>query len=152
PEALRRALERVGYDQIRAEQATLREQGIYRGVGISCFVHATGFGPSALLGMAGYDTSGYEGARVHVDPGGKVTVYTGMIPIGQGIETTIAQVTAESFGIELEEVRVVWGDTSQTPYSGFGSGGSRSNLLMAAVMGAGDEIKAKMVRIAAHRL
>jgi carbon-monoxide dehydrogenase large subunit len=152
PEAMRRALERVGYDEIRAEQPALRERGIYRGVGISCFVHITGFGPSAVLGIAGYNTSGYEGARVHIDPGGKVTVFTGMIPIGQGIETTISQVTAETFGIDLEDVRIVWGDTSQTPYSGFGSGGSRSNVLMNAVMNAGDELKAKMIRIAAHLL
>ncbi len=152
PEALKRALARVGYDEFRAEQPALRERGIYRGIGISCYVHATGFGPSSLLGEINYDTSGYEGARITVDPGGKVTVYTAMVPIGQGTETTVAQVAADSFGVDLDEVRVVWGDTSQTPYTGFGSGGSRSPLVTVAVLNAADQLKAKMIRIAAHTL
>ncbi len=152
PEALRLALDRVGYDEIRREQSALREQSIYRGVGIGCYVHGTGFAPSALLGMINYDTSGYEGARVQIDPGGNVTVYTGMIPIGQGTETTLAQVAADAFGIGMDEVRVVWGDTSQTPYTGFGSGGSRSHLAVVALMNAADVLKEKMVRIAAHHL
>ncbi|MBS1879483.1 MAG: xanthine dehydrogenase family protein [Actinobacteria bacterium] len=152
PGALRRALEMVGYEKLREEQPKLREQGIYRGLGIGCYVHCTGFGPSAMLGMINYDTSGYEGARIRIDPGGKVTVYTGMIPLGQGTETSLAQIAADSFGIDMDDVRVVWGDTSQTPYTGFGSGGSRSNLAMTAVMNAAEQLKAKMIRIAAHTL
>jgi carbon-monoxide dehydrogenase large subunit len=152
PEALRMALERVGYDELRREQAELREQGIYRGIGIGCYVHCTGFAPSPLLGSINYNTSGYEGVRVQIDPGGKVTLYTGMVPIGQGTETTLAQVAADAFGIDMAEVRVVWGDTSQTPYTGFGSGGSRSHLAVVALLNATDVLKAKMIRIAAHHL
>lgn len=152
PEALRRALEMVGYDKIRAEQPELRKQGIYRGVGVVPYVHCTGFGPSAMLGMIGYMTSGYEGSRITVDRDGRVTVFTGMVPIGQGAETALIQVAADSFGIDMEQVRVVWGDTFQTPYTGFGSGGSRGGLMVAAALNATEEIKQKMQRIAAHQM
>src|SRR5207249_9548240 len=121
---------------------------IYRGVGIGCYMHGTGFAPSAMLGMINYGTSGYEGVRVQIDPGGKVTVYTGMIPIGQGTETTLAQVAADAFGIDMDEVRVVWGDTSQTPYSGFGSGGSRAHLSVVALMYAAVVLRGHELRAA----
>ena len=152
PEALRRALEIVGYDQIRAEQPELRKKGIFRGVGIAPYVHCTGFGPSALLGTVGYSTSGYEGSRIVVDRTGRITVYNGMVPIGQGAETALSQVVADAFGVDLDLVRVVSGDTSQTPYTGFGSGGSRAGLMAAAALGAAEETKQKMARIAAHQM
>ena len=152
PEALRVALEAAGYDDLRAEQQQLREQGVYRGIGIASYIHVSGFGPSAILGLLDYYTGGYEGSTVKIDPHGKVTVYTGMIPMGQGTETTLAQVAADQLEIDLDDVRVVWGDTDQTPYTGFGSAGSRSNVAAVAVIKAIEEIRAKVVRIGAGLL
>ena len=149
PGALEKALEAVGYEELRAEQATLREQGVHRGIGIASYIHVSGFGPSVILGLLNYFTGGHEGSTVKVDPQGKVTIYTGMIPMGQGTETTLAQVAAHELGINIDDVRVVWGDTDQTPYTGFGSAGSRSNVAAVALIKAIEEIKAKAVRIGA---
>ncbi len=152
PAALEKALEAVEYDKLRAEQQSLREQGIYRGVGIASYIHVSGFGPSAILGFLDYYTGGYEGSTVKIDPHGRATLYTGMIPMGQGTETTLAQVAADHLEIDIANVRVVWGDTDQTPYTGFGSAGSRSNVAAVALIKAIDEIKAKAVRIGAGLL
>jgi carbon-monoxide dehydrogenase large subunit len=152
PGLLDKALAAVGYDELRAEQARLREQGIHRGIGIGAYIHTAGFGPSMVLGLLSYYTSGYEGSTIKVDPGGNVTIYTGMIPMGQGTETTLAQVAADQFGVDIDRVKVVWGDTSQTPYTGFGSAGSRSNVAAAAIIKAGELVKAKAERIAANLL
>ena len=61
PEALAKALEAVEYDKLRAEQQGLREQGVYRGIGIGSYIHVSGFGPSAILGMLDYYTGGLRG-------------------------------------------------------------------------------------------
>ena len=152
PEALEKALEAVEYDQLRETQQSLRDQGVYRGIGIASYIHVSGFGPSAILGFLDYYTGGYEGSTVKIDPHGRATLYTGMIPIGQGTETTLAQVAADQLGIDISNVKVVWGDTDQTPYTGFGSAGSRSNVAAVAVIKAIEEIRAKAVRIGAGLL
>ena len=152
PEALSKALEAVDYAELRSEQKALKEQGVHRGIGIASYIHVSGFGPSAILGMVDYYTGGYEGSTVKIDPQGKATLYTGMIPMGQGTETTLAQIAADQLGVDMDEVRVVWGDTDQTPYTGFGSAGSRSNVAAAAVIKAIEEIKAKAVRLGAQLL
>ena len=72
--------------------------------------------------------------------------------MGQGTETTLAQVAADHLEIDISNVRVVWGDTDQTPYTGFGSAGSRSNVAAVAVIKAIEEVKAKAVRIGAGLL
>ena len=152
PAALEKALEAVEYDKVREEQQSLRDQGVYRGIGIASYIHVSGFGPSAILGILDYYTGGYEGSTVKIDPHGRATLYTGMIPMGQGTETTLAQVAADHLEIDIANVRVVWGDTDQTPYTGFGSAGSRSNVAAVAVIKAIEEIKAKAVRIGAGLL
>ena len=103
--AWKRRWKRADYDRLRAEQKELREQGVYRGIGISSYIHVSGFGPSPILGYLSYYTGGYEGSTVKIDPNGKATVYTGMIPMGQGTETTLAQVAAHHLEIDMADVR-----------------------------------------------
>ena len=66
-----------------------------------------------------------EYARVTLDVSGRVTVYTGSSPHGQGEETTFAQLASEEFGVPLTNVTIVWGDTTLVP-AGIGTFGSRS--------------------------
>ena len=147
PHALRRALEMVGYEQLRQEQHVLRQQGRYLGIGISTYVEICAIGPSAALPFGGW-----ESATVRVEPTGKVTVLTGASPHGQGQETSFAQIVADELGVELSDVRVVHGDTAIVQY-GIGTFGSRATAVGGtAVYGALQKVKEKAMRLAAHLL
>ena len=79
--AFEQALEAADYEAVRAEQARARGEGRYLGIGVGCLVEKAGLGP-------------WEYARVEVDATGHVVVYSGVAAVGQGIETTLAQVVA----------------------------------------------------------
>jgi carbon-monoxide dehydrogenase large subunit len=136
---LDRALEVIGYDGLRAEQAALREQGRYLGIGLASYVEICGFGP-------------WESATVRVEPGGEVTIFTGISPHGQGQETTFAQLAADYIGADFDKVVVHHGDTGNTAH-GNGTGGSRGLAVGgAALVVSLTKIREKASRLAAHKL
>ncbi|GAB7002592.1 xanthine dehydrogenase family protein molybdopterin-binding subunit [Nocardioides sp. AN3] len=102
---------------------------VRRGIGYSSMVEITGFAPSALLELYHIHWSGYETSTIRVNEDGTVTVFSGATSIGQGIETSLAQVAAERLGVPLEWVRVQLGDTLTSPYSNMGSQASRGLAL-----------------------
>jgi len=145
--ALEKALEIVDYQNLRAEQARKRAEGKLMGIGISSYIEICGFGPkgSAPVGL-------YESARVRVEQSGTVMVYTGSSPHGQGEETTFAQIVGEEFGIPVENVMIMHGDTDSTP-EGRGTYGSRTTAVGgSAVFNAVQRLKEKMKLIASHML
>jgi carbon-monoxide dehydrogenase large subunit len=145
--ALDKALELVDYQKLRAEQAQKRAEGKLMGIGLSSYIEICGFGPkgTAPVGL-------YESARVRVEQSGTVMVYTGSSPHGQGEETTFAQIVADEFGIPIESVLVMHGDTDSTP-EGRGTYGSRTTAVGGtAVFNAVQRLKEKMKQIAAHML
>jgi carbon-monoxide dehydrogenase large subunit len=149
---LKRALEMVGYDKFRQEQAEARKQGRYLGIGFSTYVEACGIAPSAVVGALGARAGLYESAQVRVQPTGKVSVYTGSHSHGQGHETTFAQVVADKFGIALDDVEVVHGDSESVAF-GMGTYGSRSLAVGgSAIMKSIDKVLEKGAKIAAHKL
>ena len=93
--ALDKALAHIGYDQLRADQAAARERGRYIGIGVSTYVEICGLGPSQVAGAIGFQGGLWESAIVRVHPSGKVNVFIGASPHGQGEETTFAQVVAD---------------------------------------------------------
>src|SRR5262245_8528002 len=109
---LEAALSAADYEALRREQSSLRQRGIYRGIGVSGYVEGTAIGP-------------YEGATVRVDASGHAVVATGAASQGQGHETSFAQVAADALGIPIEWVTVVGGDTAAIPF-GVGTFASRS--------------------------
>src|SRR5207249_12166881 len=121
---LEAALGAAGYADFRRQQAELRAQGIYRGIGVSGYVEGTGIGP-------------YEGAAVRLDKSGRVVAATGAASQGQGHETVFAQIVADALGVPLDWVTVIGGDTGEVPF-GVGTFASRSavaagsSLLLAA--------------------
>jgi aerobic carbon-monoxide dehydrogenase large subunit len=125
--ALDKALEILDLDAFRAEQATLRENGILRGVGFSTYTEICGLAPSRAVGPKGFGLGIglYESALVRVHPTGSVTVFTGASPHGQGHETGFAQIVADRLGTEPAVVEVIHGDTATGPM-GLGTYGSRS--------------------------
>jgi carbon-monoxide dehydrogenase large subunit len=137
--ALDKALEAVGYETMLAEQAAARRAGRRVGIGVGCLVEKAGLGP-------------WEYARVEIDATGHVVVYSGIAAVGQGIETTLAQVCADELGIDPEAITVVHGDSTQVPFGvgGFASRGAA--VALPAAQEAACKVRAKIFRIAAGLL
>lgn len=142
--ALDRALEAVGYAEVRRRQAEARRNGAkqgprFLGVGFASFVEPSGLGK-------------WEHARVLIGEDGRVSLHTGTASIGQGIDTTLAQVCADALGAKLDDITVVRGDTSKVA-KGVGAWGSRG-----AVMGgsathvAALQLKERLLKLAAWRM
>jgi len=153
PEAFERVLRLLEYEKERAHQAELRTQGRYLGIGLAPFVESTGLGPSGFQAQLGFLIPSHETARVVMDMSGKVTVHTGIMPIGQGAQTALSQIAADALGVPLGDVRVLYGDTDACPYSGLASVASRGTAVGgAAIRLACEPIMEKLKRIAGNRL
>jgi carbon-monoxide dehydrogenase large subunit len=137
--ALDTALEAVGYEAARVEQAAARRQGRLVGIGVACLVEKAGLGP-------------WEYARVEVDGTGHVVVYSGIAAVGQGIETTLAQVTADELNVAPEAVTVVHGDSAQVPFGVGGFASRGASVALPAALEAARKVRAKIVRVAATLL
>ncbi len=127
--ALDKALEIVGYDQLKTEQQHRRDSGSGKllGIGLSSYVEVCGVAPSKWIGLGGqgWGAGLWESADVRVYLTGKVTVTTGSLPHGQGHETTLAQLVSDELGVPYDDIEIEHSDTKGTPF-GFGSYGSRS--------------------------
>lgn len=153
PRALDLALETADYKGLRAMQARERAKGRLIGIGLATYVEVTGMGPSKLMAAMGNRQGGYETAVVRMDPSGGATVFTGIIEIGQGIRSSLAQIAAETLALPLERVRVVLGDTELCPYSCYGTADSRGSVVGgAAVLEASRAVRTSLTRLAAHLL
>lgn len=96
---LEETLKLIDYERfVEEEQPKARAEGRALGIGVVTYVEGTGIGP-------------YEGARVQVQPSGKVTVATGIGTQGQGHYTVFAQIVADQVGVDVRDVEVVTGDT-----------------------------------------
>jgi carbon-monoxide dehydrogenase large subunit len=141
-ETLEQAAQLIGYDAFRAAQAEARAAGRLLGVGLSLYVEPS-FGFGAL---------GTEAATIRIEPSGTVNVLMSTSGHGQSIETTMAQVVADELGCDLDDVRVIQGDSAGTPY-GPGTGGSRTAVIAGgAARAAAGPLREKVVAIAAHLL
>ncbi len=151
-ETLSKALEIFDYPKFRREQENLRKQGKYIGVGLSTYVEMCGLGPSEVAGAVGFQGGLWESATVRVHPTGKVSVYTGASPHGQGEETTFAQIVSQELGIAVDDIEVIHGDTQQIAM-GWGTYGSRTTAVGgAAIHMANEKVLEKARKIAAHKL
>ena len=148
--SLEKALEladHAGFGGRRQEAASRRR---LRGLGLSCYIEACGLAPSQVAGALGAGVGLYESGKIRVNPTGNVTVLTGSHSHGQGHETTFAQLVADRFGIDMDAVAVVHGDTARLEF-GLGTYGSRSLAVGGSALSrAADKIIAKGTRIAAH--
>jgi aerobic carbon-monoxide dehydrogenase large subunit len=150
PEAMRMALEKLGYEDLRREQEAARKEGRLLGIGIASFTEVVGAGHSKEYDIAGLKM--FDSAELRVHPTGKAILKLGVKSQGQGHETTFAQIVAQELGIPAEDIEVQEGDTDNTPY-GLGTYASRST----PVAGAATTVIARKLRekgreIAAHLL
>jgi aerobic carbon-monoxide dehydrogenase large subunit len=150
--ALDKALAHANYDALRAEQKAAREKGRYLGIGVSTYVEICGLGPSQVAGAVGFQGGLWESAIVRFHPSGKVNVFIGASPHGQGEETTFAQIVADELGVGVGDVKVVHGDTDNTPM-GWGTYGSRTTAVGGAALAvATRKIKEKARLLTSHLL
>jgi aerobic carbon-monoxide dehydrogenase large subunit len=150
--ALDKALSHIGYPALRKEQETLRKQGRYLGIGVTTYVEICGLGPSQVAGAVGFQGGLWESAIVRFHPSGKVNVFIGTKPHGQGEETTFAQIVSDELGVDVNDIKVMHGDTDKTPM-GWGTYGSRTTAVGgAALVLAVRKIKDKAKALAAHLL
>jgi carbon-monoxide dehydrogenase large subunit len=150
PEAMRIALEKLGYEELRREQEEARNEGRLLGIGISSFTEVVGAGHGKEYDIAGLRM--FDSAELRVHPTGKAILKLGVKAQGQGHETTFAQIVAEELGIPYEDVEVQEGDTDNTPY-GLGTYASRSTPVAgAATTVISRKLREKAREIAAHLL
>lgn len=146
------ALPLVDYPGFQQRRAESKARGKLRGIGFATYIEACGIAPSNVAGALGARAGLYECAEVRFHPTGSVTVFTGAHSHGQGHETTFAQIVAERFGIPIENVEIVHGDTNKIPF-GMGTYGSRSLAVGgSALVKAMDKVERKAKKIAAHML
>jgi carbon-monoxide dehydrogenase large subunit len=150
-ESFDEVLDRFDLEEFRRRQVAAREDGRLLGVGLATVLEPTTYG-SAWYKASGDEGSGHEAATVKVEPTGAINVMVGIIPSGQGYETTIAQVVAEALGSVTDNVSVRLGDTHVVPY-GMGSRGSRGAAAGNGVAYlAALSVRNKVMRIASYRL
>jgi aerobic carbon-monoxide dehydrogenase large subunit len=144
------ALEKVGYEQLRKEQAEAREEGRLIGIGLASFTEVVGAGPHKDYDILGLKMN--DGAELRVHPTGKAILKISSKTQGQGHETTFAQIVASELGIQPEDIKVMHGDTDNTPY-GLGTYASRSTPTVgAATAMVSRKLREKARKLAAHLL
>src|SRR6202521_114463 len=150
PRAMQVALDKLGYKELRKEQAEKRKKGELMGIGVASFTEVVGAGPGKHYDIAGLRM--FDSAELRVHPTGKAILKLGVKSQGQGHETTFAQIVAEELGIPAQDVIVEEGDTDHTPY-GLGTYASRSTPVAgAATAMVSRKLREKARKLAAHLL
>lgn len=150
--AFLKALELARYQELRKKQEELRKQGRLLGIGISSYIEICGLGPSAVARATGFGLGLWESTIIRVHPSGKVSVFIGGHPHGQGEETTFAQIVADRLQIPIDDVEILHGDTAMVPF-GMGTYGSRTTPVAGSSIAiACDKVLEKARKIAAHLL
>lgn len=146
PTCLRKALEAVKYQKLRAEQLELRKRGRYIGIGIAYSICPCSMSnPNNLY-------TGWDSATVVMDPSGNLTVLAGVTSPGTQHAVTFSQIAADELGVDPSQVRVVEGDTLICPY-GSGNWSDRGATIGgSAVQLASKRLKEKIAKIAGHKL
>ncbi|MEA2252807.1 MAG: aerobic carbon-monoxide dehydrogenase large subunit [Solirubrobacteraceae bacterium] len=145
-QALEDVVEAMDLPALRRRQEEARAAGRYIGFSACVFLEPS----AASIPMSVFN--GYETASVRLTPDGQVMVLTGMQTIGQGMETAMAQITADRLGVRPDDVRIVYGDTNAVPY-GLGSYASRGATYgMSAVYQAATQVREKLLKAAANLL
>ncbi len=150
PRAMQLALDKLGYKELRKEQAEKRKKGELMGIGVASFTEVVGAGPGKHYDIVGLRM--FDSAELRVHPTGKAILKLGVKSQGQGHETSFAQIVANELGIPAADVEVQEGDTDNTPY-GLGTYASRSTPVGgAATAVVSRKLRDKAKIIAAHLL
>ncbi len=134
---LDKALKAAGWDALQKQLGERRKNGERVGAGIAMFVEKSGLGP--------FDT-----VRVEIKPDGTIEVITGVASIGQGVETVIAQICADTLGVDYANIRVTHGQTDRIA-RGMGAFASRVTVMCGeATRLAADKLRTRVLEAAAE--
>ena len=151
PTCLRMAADAIEYERLR-EAGRQRPDGRLAGIGLTSFVERTGYASARFLANRGSRFGAHESVTLRANRTGGVDLFTGVSSMGQSSETAFAQICAHVHGIDYDQVKVHAGDTGASPLN---TGAFASRTLIAAsgaVREAAEALRAKTLRIAAHRL
>jgi len=152
PEALRRATEAIGLTALRERQARGEPDGRLVGVGIAMYSEQAGHGTSVYAGWGVPFVPGYEQCQARFTPDGGLELRIGAHSHGQGLETSLSQVAHAVLGVPHDRIKLVHGDTAQTPYS-TGTWGSRCAIMSGgAVAAACEKLAERVMQIGAKLL
>jgi carbon-monoxide dehydrogenase large subunit len=143
--AMKLALDKIGYAELRKEQKEKRKRGELMGIGISSFTEIVGAGPSHTFDILGIKM--FDSCEIRIHPTGKAIARMGTKSQGQGHETTYAQIVAQELGIPASDVAIEEGDTDTAPY-GLGTYASRST----PTSGAATAVAARKIRDKARKI
>lgn len=136
---LDRALDEIDAQGIDARKQAARQKGLHLGLGIACGIKGTGRGP-------------FESGIVRIERSGRISVFTGAMAMGQGLDTMLAQVAADAFDVPVDDIRVISGDTGSIAL-GLGGFASRQTVTAgSSVHLAAGEVRDKALKLAAHML
>jgi CO/xanthine dehydrogenase Mo-binding subunit len=136
---LDKTLDRFGWSKLQQMLAVRRQAGEAVGAGIAVFIEKSGLGPT-------------DGVKINVDPTGHVEVITGGASLGQGFETVIAQICAETLGVDYRGIRVVHGRTDRIEH-GIGAHATRATVMTgSATQVAALKVRALALEVAAQFL
>ncbi len=152
PEALRQAIEAIGFDKVRERQKQGEADGRRIGIGFSMYAEQAGHGTSVYAAWGIPFVPGFEQCQARFTPDGGLELRIGAHSHGQGLETTLSQVAHSILGVPHERIKVVHGDTAETPYS-TGTWGSRCMIMSGgAVATACEELADRVLAIGAKLL
>ncbi len=149
-----RALEMIDFDQLKRDKADAEGRGHRLGLGIASY-HEAAPGPPNFFSSVqpGTDLFVYEDGRAEIGTDGTIRMFTSQSPHGQSHQTTYKQVAADEFGVKMEDVEIVWGDTDRTQFSFLGTGGSRGGPMGGGVMRmTARELRQQVEKVAADML
>jgi aerobic carbon-monoxide dehydrogenase large subunit len=152
PESLRRAIDAIAFDRVRERQRRGEPDGRRIGIGFAMYAEQAGHGTSVYAAWGIPFVPGFEQAQARFTPDGGLELRIGAHSHGQGLETTLSQVAHSILGVPHDRIRLVHGDTAETPYS-TGTWGSRCMIMSGgAVAAACDELAERVLKIGAGLL
>ena len=140
-ECLEKGAEAFGWQNRHetAETPSPSEAHIKTGSGMSMFIYRGGPG-------------GRSSARLRLNPDGSVQLIAGLMDVGEGSTTVIAQIAAEALGVSYDDVRVTFGDTADTPEAPITAGSTATFSTGTAAKQAAEDLKTSILRLAASHL
>ena len=137
--------------QLRQDRDENRRHGVYRGIGLASFVELTGTGPD-YYGKGEVRVSAQDGCMVKLEPSGKIRCFSSVTDQGQGVDTAIGQIVADTVGVPFADVAVFSGDTEVSPYGGGAWASRGASMGGEAAVKAGRALRDNILAIAASVL